>query len=556
MKQYLDVLKRILYEGRTKHNRTGVDTLSISGTMLEFDMSTGKFPLLTTKKMGLKTIFSEVEMFIKGITSKKFLQDRKSGIWNAWCNPQKVPYSTDPEQQKLMAAEDDLGPIYGFNGNYWDAGRDYIITVEPRIKEKEPAREFVNAWLEDGSSSKYPLIGQIFETEHTGLKYSVTDYNETDDNNHEYYDIIFYHTGAKVKHVRKDHIQKGKVKDPYEPAVFGIGYRGNEEKIIDFINTYGKKIYDKLLKAWGHMIERCYNKNCKQYPLYGGNGIFVSNDWHDFSKFIWSCIKLPGWVNVLRHPTVYDIDKDYYGSNCYSEDTCVWLTHDENVLYAKAKPFIIIEPDGTKHTYISTTKCTADFGFKPRAINSESLKRGYYKNYKLELINDDKLYRYKLPINQLQNVINTLKTDPTCRRMIVSYWNPALMPEMALPPCHYCYEFVSDGESVDLLFNMRSVDCFLGMPFDIAHYAMLLLLICKQVKMKPGKLIGFFADTHIYVNHLDQVKEQLTRTPYESPVVKILNADDPNWTIWDWKYTDFELENYNCYPAIKAPVAV
>lgn len=167
MKQYLDILDRILKEGKIKHNRTGVDTLSISGSMIEFDMSTGKFPLLTTKKMGLKTIFSEVEMFIKGITSKKFLQDRKSGIWNAWCNPQKVPYSTDPEQQKLMAAEDDLGPIYGFNGNYWDAGRDYVITAEPRIKEKEPPREFVNAWLEDGSSSKYPLIGQIFETEHT-----------------------------------------------------------------------------------------------------------------------------------------------------------------------------------------------------------------------------------------------------------------------------------------------------------------------------------------------------------------------------------------------------
>jgi thymidylate synthase len=140
--------------------------------------------------------------------------------------------------------------------------------------------------------------------------------------------------------------------------------------------------------------------------------------------------------------------------------------------------------------------------------------------------------------------------------MVINYWNPQLMNQMALPPCHYCYEFLSDGESVDLLFNMRSVDCFLGMPFDIAHYAMLLLLICKQVNMKPGKLIGFFADTHIYVNHLDQVKEQLSRTPFESPSVEILNANDPKWTIWDWSYTDFELHDYQCHPAIKAPVAV
>ena len=556
MKQYLDLLQNVLDNGKRKTNRTGIDTISISGSMLEFDMSTGKFPLLTTKKMGLKTIFSEVEMFIKGITSKKFLQDRKSGIWNAWCNPQKVPYSTDPEQQKLMEAEDDLGPIYGFNGNYWDAGRDYVVTVEPRIKEKEPPREFVNAWLEDNGSNEYPLVGQVFKTEHTGLQYSITEFNEKDENNHEYYDIVFYHTGAKVKHVRIDHIKNGKVKDPYEPAVFGIGYRGDEEKITDFINTYGKTIYDKMLKAWGHMIERCYEPKCKQYPLYGGNGIFVSNAWHDFSKFIWDGIKLPGWVNVLRHPENYDIDKDYYGSNCYSIDTCVWLTHDENVLYAKSTPFYIIDTDGNKKLYISTKKCEVDYNLPARAINTNSLQNGKYKQYTLQKVSDDKLYRYKLPINQLQNVIDTLKTDPTCRRMIVSYWNPTLMPEMALPPCHYCYEFVSDGESVDLLFNMRSVDCFLGMPFDIAHYACLLLLICKQVKMKPGKLIGFFADTHIYVNHLEQVKEQLSRIPYESPTVKILNADDPNWTIWDWKYTDFTLENYQCHPAIKAPVAV
>ena len=74
--------------------------------------------------------------------------------------------------------------------------------------------------------------------------------------------------------------------------------------------------------------------------------------------------------------------------------------------------------------------------------------------------------------------------------------------------------------------------------------------------MKPGKLIGFFADMHIYTNHLEQVKEQLSREPFESPTVNILNAEDPNWTIWDWKYTDFELVNYQCHPSIKAPVAV
>jgi thymidylate synthase len=282
MKQYLDVLKRILNEGKIKHNRTGVDTLSISGTMLEFDMSSGKFPLMTTKKMGLKNICAELEMFLHGITDKKFLQERNCHIWDDWCNPKKVPYGTDDDSKTKMREESDLGPIYGSQ-----------------------------------------------------------------------------------------------------------------------------------------------------------------------------------WVN----------------------------------------------------------------------FNGEG-------------------------VNQLQRVIDTLKTNPTDRRMIVSAWNPLKLDQMALPPCHYCYQFLANDGYVDLLWNQRSSDYPIGVPYDIASYAMLLTLVCKQVKMKPGKLIGFFADSHIYVNQIEGVKEQLSREPFELPSVTITNAEDPNWTIWDWKYTDFTLENYQCHPAIKMPVAV
>lgn len=282
MKQYLDILERILNEGKIKHNRTGVDTLSISGSMIEFDMSTGKFPLLTTKKMGLKNICAELEMFIHGIADKTYLQERNCHIWDEWANPAKVPYGNDDETKAKMKSETDLGKIYGYQ-------------------------------------------------------------------------------------------------------------------------------------------------------------------WNNFN----------------------------------------------------------------------------DSG-----------------------------------INQLKNVIETLKSNPTDRRMIVSAWNPQQLGEMALPPCHYCFQLLSNDGYVDLLWNQRSSDFPLGVPYDLASYAMLLTLICKQVGMKPGKIIGFFADSHIYVNQIDMVKTQLERTPFESPTVEILNADDPNWTIWDWKYTDFELKNYNSHSALKAPVAV
>ena len=281
MRQYLDLLKTILETGTLKHNRTGIDTISAPCQFIRHDMRTG-FPLLTTKKVGLKTICGELEMFIKGEHSKKFLHERNVKIWNEWCNPKKVPYSTDPEQQKLMAAEDDLGKIYGFQ-------------------------------------------------------------------------------------------------------------------------------------------------------------------WNNFN----------------------------------------------------------------------------DSG-----------------------------------VNQLKNAVETLKTNPTDRRMLVSAWNPLQLNEMALPPCHFCFQLISDGEYVDLIWNQRSLDAFLGGGFDLASYGMLLTLICHQVKMKPRYLAASFGDAHIYVNHLEQVREQLSREPYPLPTVKILNADNPDWTIWDWKYTDFKLENYQSHPAIKAPIAI
>lgn len=281
MKQYLDLMKTILETGTLKHNRTGIDTISAPCQFIRHDMRTG-FPLLTTKKVGLKTVCGELEMFIKGEHSKKFLHERNVKIWDEWCNPQKVSYGHDIETQNKMREEDDLGEIYGVNWNNWN---------------------------------------------NTGL-------------------------------------------------------------------------------------------------------------------------------------------------------------------------------------------------------------------------------------NQLRKAIEILKTNPTDRRIIVSAWNPERLDHMALPPCHFCFQLISDGEYVDLLWNQRSLDTFLGGGFDLASYGMLLTLICHQVKMTPRFLAASFGDAHIYVNHLDQVKEQLTREPYPLPTVKILNAEDSDWTIWDWKYTDFELINYQCHPAIKAPIAI
>lgn len=120
MKSYLDIVRHILENGVRKQNRTGIDTLSVSGVMFEHDMATG-FPLLTTKKMPFKVIRVELEGFIKGITDKQWYKDRRCNIWNEWCNPKKVAYGHDEETKRRMAEERDLGPIYGFQWRHFDA---------------------------------------------------------------------------------------------------------------------------------------------------------------------------------------------------------------------------------------------------------------------------------------------------------------------------------------------------------------------------------------------------------------------------------------------------
>ncbi len=287
MKNYQKIVDEIFNEGEIKHTRTGVDIISIAGTIFKHDMADG-FPLLTTKKMPIKMIASELEFFIKGITDKKWLQDRKNTIWDEWCNREIVPYGNDKETLAKMAAERDLGPIYGYQ---W--------------------RNF-------------------------GAKY--------------------------------------------------IDYK----------------------------------------------------------------------------------------------------TH----------------PEGG--------------------------------------------------VDQLKNMIHALKTDPDKKRNLVSAWNPIDQPKMALPPCHFAYQATVINGRVNLLWSQRSVDTALGLPFNIASYGLFLLLIAKETGYKPGKLVGFLGDTHIYVNHKKGLREQLTRKPLSLPTIKIHNFK----SIFDWEYTDIELINYRSHPSIKFDIAV
>lgn len=180
------------------------------------------------------------------------------------------------------------------------------------------------------------------------------------------------------------------------------------------------------------------------------------------------------------------------------------------------------------------------YGFQWRHFNAK------YKNYNTDYTEQG--------IDQLKKIIETLKTNPRDRRMIINSWNPNQLEEMALPPCHYSFQITTIGNKLNLLWNQRSVDTMLGLPFNIASYALLLHLLAKETGFKEGKLVGFLADVHIFENHIEGAKEQLSR---DSNKYKLPQIKTKNWkSIFDWHSDDTKLLNYESYPRIPFEIAV
>ena len=156
---------------------------------------------------------------------------------------------------------------------------------------------------------------------------------------------------------------------------------------------------------------------------------------------------------------------------------------------------------------------------------------------------------YDMSLDQIANLIFLLKRNPDSRRLIVSAWNVGELGDVVLPPCHYGFQcYVNDGK-LSLMWNQRSVDTFLGLPFNIASYGTLLLLLCKETNLEPGELIGNLGDTHLYKNHIEQAEEQRLRSSFKLPTIKLSNVDILSG---EW---DYEIEGYEYHPTIKAPLS-
>ena len=178
------------------------------------------------------------------------------------------------------------------------------------------------------------------------------------------------------------------------------------------------------------------------------------------------------------------------------------------------------------------------YGFQWRHFNATY--EGYDKSYEGE------------GVDQLKKMVSMLKQNPHSRRILVSAWNPSQMNKMALPPCHIEFQTLVNNGVLDLMWRQRSVDTMLGLPFNIASYALLQHLLCKETGYKPGSLTGFLGDTHIYNNHIEGARKQAEREPKDFPTVKTKVFT----SIFDWSYKDSVIEDYNPHPHIQFKVAV
>lgn len=156
------------------------------------------------------------------------------------------------------------------------------------------------------------------------------------------------------------------------------------------------------------------------------------------------------------------------------------------------------------------------------------------------------------PIDQLAQIVQELRANPFSRRHIVTAWNPAEIDDMALPPCHCLFQFFVADDRLSCQLYQRSADVFLGVPFNIASYALLTMMMAQVTGYAPGEFVHTFGDAHLYLNHVDQAKEQLQRRPYPFPVMQLA----PKTDLFAFDYEDFTLEGYQAHPAIKAPIAV
>lgn len=351
------------------------------------------------------------------------------------------------------------------------------------------------------------------------------------------------------------HIERIDLVEPtkFDPPMFAL----DPKKVAGVGVNKGARVGNEhLYSVWNEMLHRCYDKSKSSYERYGAKGYHVHKRWHDFINFIEDVKKLPGWALKATWPDEYSLDKDVSGTNRYGPDTCVWLSKREQPLNTvRSRLLRVTPPKGDSYLTMDVSRLCQDIGLDPSAVYAcaRGTKHGH-KGYKFEWVDvGDRLPRVRI-VDQLREVVAAVKQTPESRRIVLSSWNPLDVPAMQLPPCHSWAQFKVHVETNELSCHMyqRSADVFLGVPFNIASYALLTHLVANSTGLTPRDLIISYGDVHIYSNHMEQVRLQIAREPKTLPTLHL----PPGKDLFNVEYDDIKVTGYESYPAIRAKVAV
>lgn len=532
MLEYHKLLKNALENGVYRMDRTGTGTVSVFGTQSRYDLAEG-FPLVTTKKMFTKGVIGELLWFIEGNTNASYLEE-KYGIkfWNDWADPDTG----------------ELGPLYGkqlrnIEHSYW---------VEPRLRMQSSSELVLKTSFDknirvDYLSGESVYLGKTIQTKECGLCTVIKEIATSNGRNQ--FDVKFHDTGY-TRRVDYAAVQTDTIKDPYCQSVYDVGYYGE----------YEEDAYTPMLKTvWREMLRRCYNKESESYKSYGAKGIHVHPSWLCFANFNKDARKLTNWNCRVEYGSEYELDKDVrFAANYYSKETCMWSSKVEQSYNTSTnRPFKCLNPKGEEVFFRSVGEAKRKYDLNisavHRCLNGELNTHHDWSNFEY-VVEEGKVCRTRV-IDQLKEVIAEIKHNPQSRRLVISLYNPHEVDKMNLPPCHgNIIQFYTDDENrLSLHMYQRSGDLFLGVPVNIASYSLLLMMVAQVTGYTPHEFIHTIGDAHLYVNHIDQAKLQLSREPLELPIMQI-NPNVKN--IDDFVYEDFTLVNYNPYPAIQAAIAV
>jgi len=522
MKAYQDLLQDILDNGREKESgRANMpNTLGLSRGTILMENVEEYFPLLTTKKMFWKGVVHELLWFLRGETNIKYLVDNNVNIWN--------------------------GDAYRFfKERLWLLPDVESITMEEfliRVKEERKEEKFHYTYGDLG-----PVYGHQWRN-HNGF-------------------IDYFQIGKKPNIDVSNH------------KTFGFGNKGE---------TKGVKSHP-LFQTWSNMISRCYNYNDPSFSKYGGKGVYVSDDWLFFDNFKEDAKKIMNYGLKENNPNEYQLDKDFLGGKYYSKETCIWLSvkenvslHSNNIVYVISNGIDTITTDNIEGT-------AKKLGIEPTNLNRVcNGKRKTAGGWYLVSKQDN-----NVGVDQIANIMKDLKENPMGRYKILDTWNPTQRNVCALAPCHLLYQFIVRPMTIDerlrykenlnpsknpgyelgrsdeyyesycdnygipkfyLDLNMyqHSVDTFLGAPFNLASMSLLLMIMAKANNMVAGDAFWIGGDTHLYVDHLDVVREQISREPMELPKMKIMKELNSLEDILELTIDDFKLFGYESHGKLKA----